>query len=75
MEYIRTQKGKDIKVIIPIAEYEKLQKKVKILDELEKLNLSSEDLLDLALIRQTRGEDSIPLSDYLKNENLSLIHI
>jgi len=69
MEYIRTPEGKDIKVIIPISEYEKLQEKVKIIDELRKLNLSADDLIDLALIRQTRGEDSIPLTDYLKNEN------
>lgn len=69
MEYIRTPEGKDIKVIIPISEYEKLQEKVKILEKLEKLNLSTDDLIDLALIRQTRGEDSIPLTDYLKNEN------
>jgi len=69
MEYIRTTDGKDIKVIIPISEYEKLKEKVKILEELEKLNMSTEDLIDLALIRQTRGEDSIPLSEYLKNEN------
>lgn len=69
MEYIRTREGKDIKVIIPISEYEKLQEKVKILDKLEKLNLSPEDLIDLALVRQTRGEDSVPLSDYLKDEN------
>lgn len=69
MEYIRTPDGKDIKVILPISEYEKLKEKVKILEELEKLNLSTEDLIDLALIRQTRKEDSIPLSDYLKNEN------
>lgn len=68
MEYIRTQDGKDIKVIIPISEYEKLQEKIKILNDLEKLNMSSEDLRDLALIKQTRGEDSISLSDYLKNE-------
>jgi hypothetical protein len=69
MEYIRTTDGKDIKVILPISEYEKLKEKVKILEELEKLNMSTEDLIDLALIRQTRGEDSIPLSEYLKNEN------
>jgi len=69
MEYIRTTDGEDIKVIIPISEYEKLKEKVKILEELEKLNMSTEDLIDLALIRQTRGEDSIPLSEYLKNEN------
>jgi hypothetical protein len=69
MEYIRTTDGKDIKVIISISEYEKLQKKVKILEKLEKLNLSTEDLIDLALIRQTRGEGSVSLSDYLKNEN------
>ena len=69
MEYIRTPDGKDIKVILPISEYEKLKEKVKILEELEKLNLSTEDLIDLALIRQTRGEDSISLADYLKNEN------
>jgi hypothetical protein len=69
MEYIRTTDGKDIKVILPISEYEKLKEKVKILEELEKLNLSTEDLIDLALIRQTRSEDSIPLSEYLNNEN------
>lgn len=69
MEYIRTTDGKDIKVILPISEYEKLKEKVKILEELEKLNMSSEDLIDLALIRQTRGEDSITLSEFLKNEN------
>jgi len=69
MEYIRTTDGKDIKVILPISEYEKLKEKVKILEELEKLNMSTEDLIDLALIRQTRGEDSIPLSEFLKNEN------
>jgi len=69
MEYIRTTDGKDIKVILPISEYEKLKEKVKILEELEKLNMSTEDLIDLALIRQTRGEDSVPLSEYLKNEN------
>lgn len=69
MEFIRTPEGKDIKVIIPISEFEKLQEKIKILDKLEKLNLSFEDLIDLALVRQTRGEDSIALSDYLKNEN------
>ena len=69
MEYIRTTDGKDIKVILPISEYEKLKEKVKIFEELEKLNMSTEDLIDLALIRQTRGEDSIPLSDYLKNES------
>jgi hypothetical protein len=69
MEYIRTTDGKDIKVILPISEYEKLKEKVKILEELEKLNMSTEDLIDLALIRQTRGDDSIPLSKFLKNEN------
>ncbi len=69
MEYVRTTEGKDIKVIIPISEYEKLKEKVKIVDKLEKLNLSFEDLIDLALVRQTRGEDSIPFADYLKNEN------
>lgn len=69
MEYIRTPEGKDIKVIIPISEYEKLQEKLKILNKLEELNLSPEDLIDLALVRQTRGEESIPLPDYLKNEN------
>lgn len=69
MEYIRTSDGKDIKVIIPISEYEKLKEKVKIVDKLEELNLSFEDLIDLALVRQTRGEESIPLSDYLKNGN------
>ena len=68
MEYIRTPEGKDIKVIISIAEYEKLQKKVKILDKLEKLNLTPEDLIDLALVRQTRGEDSIPFADYLSKK-------
>ena len=69
VEYIRTSDGKDIKVIIPISEYEKLKEKVKIVDKLEKLNLSYDDLIDLALIRQTRSEDSIPFSDYLKNGN------
>ena len=69
MEYIRTPDGKDIKVILPISEYEKLKEKVKILEELEKLNLSTEDLIDLALVRQTRGEDSVSLAEYLKNEN------
>lgn len=69
MEYIRTDDGKDIKVILPIQEYEKLNKKIKILDKLEKLNISSEDLVDLLLIRKTRGEKSVPLSTYLKNEN------
>jgi hypothetical protein len=66
MEYIRTSKGKDIKVIISISEYKELRKKVKIFNKLEKLNLSFEDLVDLALVRQTRGENSIPLSDYLR---------
>ena len=42
MEYIRTPEGKDIKVIIPISEYEKLQEKIKIVGKLEKLNLSFE---------------------------------
>jgi len=69
LEYIRTSDGKDIKVIIPISEYEKLKEKLKIVDKLEKLNLSYEDLIDLALIRQTRSEDSIPFLDYLKNGN------
>ncbi len=69
MEYIRTSDGKDIKVVIPISEYEKLKEKVKIVEKLEELNLSFEDLIDLALVRQTRNEDSIPLSDYLKNGN------
>jgi len=69
MEYIRTIDGKDIKVILPISEYEKLKEKVKILEELEKLNMSTEDLIDLALVRQTRGEDSVSLAEYLKNEN------
>ncbi len=69
MEYIRTSDGKDIKVIISISEYEKMKEKVKIIDKLEKLNLSFDDLIDLALIKQTRGEDSIPLSAYLKNGN------
>jgi len=68
MEYIRTPEGKDIKVIISISEYNKLQKKVKILDKLEKLNLSPEDLVDLALVRQTRKEDSIPFADYLSKK-------
>jgi hypothetical protein len=68
MEFIRTPEGKDIKVIISISEYEKLQKKVKILDKLEKLNLSHEDLIDLALVRQTRGEESIPFDDYLSKK-------
>ncbi len=69
MEYIRTDDGKDIKVILPIQEYEKIKKKIKIIDKLEKLNISSEDLIDLLFIRQTRGEKSIPISAYLKNEN------
>jgi hypothetical protein len=69
MEYIRTTDGKDIKVILPISEYEKLREKIKILEELEKLNLSTEDLIDLALVIQTRGEDSVSLTEYLKNEN------
>lgn len=69
MEYIRTDDGKDIKVILPIQEYEKIKKKIKIIDKLDKLNISSEDLIDLLFIRQTRGEKSIPISAYLKNEN------
>jgi hypothetical protein len=69
MEYIRTSKGKDIKVILPLSEYEKIQNKIKILDKLAKLNITTDDLIDLALVRKTRGEKSVPLSEYLKNEN------
>jgi|WetSurMetagenome_2_1015567.scaffolds.fasta_scaffold153386_2 hypothetical protein len=69
MEFIRTSKGKDIKVILPLAEYEKMQKKIKLLDKLEKLKITTDDLVDLALVRKTRGEKSIPLQEYLKNES------
>ncbi|MCX6149116.1 MAG: hypothetical protein NTX22_01180 [Ignavibacteriales bacterium] len=69
MEYIRTPEGKDIKVIIPISEYKKIKKKIKVIEKLEKLEISPEDILDYALIKKTRGEETISLSDFLKNES------
>jgi hypothetical protein len=69
MEFIRTSKGKDIKVILPLAEYEKMQKKIKLLDKLEKLKITTDDLIDLAMVRKTRGEKSMLLQEYLKNES------
>ncbi len=66
MEYIRTADGKDIKVVLPIGDYKKLQKKIELFEELEKLNISPEDLIDLLLVRQTRNEKSVSLEDYFK---------
>ncbi len=68
MEYVSTPQGKNIKVIVPIDDYKKMQKKLKAIEKIEKLNIDIEDLVDFALIKKTRNEKSISLHEYCKNE-------
>jgi|GEM_PF-2106491 len=68
MEYISTPGGKNIKVILPIDDFKKMQNKLKAIEKIEKLNIDIEDLIDFALIKKTRGEKSISLRQYAKNE-------
>lgn len=68
MEYISTAKGKNIKVIVPIDDYKKMQKKLKALEKVEKLNIDIDDLVDFALVKKTRSEKSVSLREYFKNE-------
>lgn len=68
MEYISTAQGKNIKVIVPIDDYKKMQKKLKALEKVEKLNIDIDDLVDFALVKKTRGEKSVSLREYFKNE-------
>ncbi len=69
MEFIRTARGKNIKVIIPIDDYKKIQRKIKLVERLEKLNIPFEDFFDYLLVKKTRKEKSVSLSKYLKNGN------
>ncbi|MEK6553156.1 MAG: hypothetical protein AABZ54_06875 [Bacteroidota bacterium] len=69
MEFIRTSKGKNIKVIISIDDYKKIQRKIKLVEHLEKLNIPFEDFFDYLLVKKTRKEKSVSLSKYLKNGN------
>jgi len=69
MEYISTPQGKNIKVILPIGDYLKMQKKLKVVEKIEKLNIDIEDLVDFALVKKTRSEKSISLREYIKNES------
>lgn len=69
MEFIRTTRGKNIKVIIPIDDYKKIQRKIKLVERLEKLNIPFEDFFDYLLVKKTRKEKSVSLSKYLKNGN------
>mgnify|MGYP001573720274 FL=1 len=69
MEFIRTSRGKNIKVIIPIDDYKKIQRKIKLVEHLEKLNIPFEDFFDYLLVKKTRKEKSVSLSKYLKNGN------
>lgn len=68
MEYISTAQGKNIKVIVPIGDYKKMQKKLKALEKVEKLNIDIDDLVDFALVKKTRSEKSVSLREYFKNE-------
>jgi len=68
MEYISTAQGKNIKVIVPIEDYKKMQKKLKALEKVEKLNIDIDDLVDFALVKKTRSEKSVSLREYFKNE-------
>ena len=61
MEYICTEQGKKIKVILPIDDYKKMQRKLKAVEKIEKLNFDIVDLVDFALVKKTRGEKSISL--------------
>jgi hypothetical protein len=69
MEFIRTARGKNIKVIISIDDYKKIQRKIKLVERLEKLNIPFEDFFDYLLVKKTRKEKSVSLSKYLKNGN------
>jgi len=68
MEYISTPQGKNIKVIVPIDDYKKMQKKLKAIEQIEKLNIDIEDVVDFALVKKTRSEKSVYLREYFKNE-------
>lgn len=68
MEYISTAQGKNIKVIVPIDDYKKMQKKLKALEKVEKLNIDIDDLVDFALVKKTRSEKSVSLREYFKNK-------
>ncbi|MDP3149408.1 MAG: hypothetical protein Q8N83_09805 [Ignavibacteria bacterium] len=56
MEYISTLQGKNIKVIVPIDDYKKMQKRLKAIEKIEKLNIDIEDLVDFTLVKKTRGK-------------------
>jgi len=73
MEYIRNQNGKDVKVILPITEFEQLQKKSKVAETLEQYKIDIADVIDLALVRQTRGEKSVSLEEYLNEDRTQKI--
>jgi hypothetical protein len=45
-----------------------MQKKLKAIEQIEKLNIDIEDLVDFALVKKTRGEKSVSLREYFKNE-------
>jgi hypothetical protein len=68
MEYISTSQGKNIKVIVPIDDYKKMQKKLKAIEKIEKLDIDIEDLVDFALVKKTRSEKSVSLREFFKNE-------
>ena len=63
MEYICTEQGKKIKVILPIDDYKKMQRKLKAVEKIEKLNFDIVDLVDFALVKKTRREKSVSLDN------------
>ena len=68
MEYISTPQGENIKVIVPIDDYKKMQKKLKAIEKMEKLDIDIEDFLDFVLVKKTRSEKSVSLREFFKNE-------